>query len=121
MISVRVNFGQGNRGAVRRLANVVMVFLLSGLLHSIIDWEKGACNCWASAIFYFVQPVGFVLEGLVQSASAPLRRRMFAPGSRGLFIFERTLGYVWVWTWFFWLYPQRVVVEFGCRANHRYT
>lgn len=115
-LSARV-FGQGNRGAARQLVNVALVFLLSGLLHSIIDWKRGLCNCWASGIFYFIQPLGFILESLAQFSWAPFRKRMFVPGTRVLSIFERTLGYIWVWTWFFWLYPQRTVVEFNCRAK----
>lgn len=117
-LSARV-FGKGSRGPVRRLANVAMVFLLSGVLHSIIAWEKSACNYWASGILYFVQPVGFVLEGMVQFAWAPLRSRimMFRRGLRVLSAFERIVGYIWVWTWFFWLYPQRTMVELNCRAK----
>ena len=116
-ISARV-FGQQSRSAARRLVNVGLVFLLSGLVHSIMDWEKGLCNHWASGIFYFVQPVGLVLEMLVQSAWAPLRERVFGLSSRaGLAILERTLGYLWVLAWFFWLYPQRSVMEIQCRTT----
>ena len=108
-------FGQGKRGAARRWVNIAVVFLLSGLVHSFMDWKKGACGWWASGVFYFVQPAGFVLEGLVRVAWGTLRRRIFVPASKGLSVFERTVGYLWVWSWFFWLYPQRAVVEFNCR------
>jgi len=110
-------FGQGDRGAARRLVNVVLVFLQSGLLHLIIDWQNGLCNYWGSGIFYFVQPLGFVLEGLAQSAWAPLRKRAFVPGSRVLLILERTLGYMWVLAWFYLLCPQRSIAELSCRAK----
>lgn len=117
-LSARV-FGQGNRGAARRLVNVALVFLLSGLLHSIRDWQDGLCNYWSSGIFYFVQPLGFVLEGLAQSAWAPLRKRVFVPGSRVISILERTLGYMWVLAWFYLLCPQRFIAELSCRAKVR--
>jgi len=109
--------GQGKRGVAQRFVNVTLVFLLSGLIHSMMDWKNGSCNCWASGTFYVVQPLGFVLESLVWFAWAPLRKRVFAPGSRVPLIFERALGYLWVWTWFFWLYPQRAVAEINCRVR----
>lgn len=115
-LSARI-FGRGNRGAARRLVNVALVFLLSGLLHSIMDWKGGLCNCWATGLFYFVQPVGFVLETLAQSSWASLSKRMFAPGSRMLSGLQRAVGYMWVWTWLFLLYPQRTAIELNCRAK----
>ena len=110
-------FGEGNRGVARRLMNVTLVFLLSGLIHSTMDWNNGSCDCWASGVFYFVQPLGFVLESLAQFAWTPIRKRVFVLGSRVPSILERALGYLWVWTWFFWLYPQRAVAEYNCRVK----
>jgi len=105
-------WGKGEYG--RRMVNVCLVFLLSGAIHSVIDWKRGWCNCWGSGWFYVIQPLAFAMESVVQGVWAPVRRRCFVPGSRRVVTFESILGYVWVWTWFLWLYPQRTVWEVSC-------
>lgn len=111
-----------NQNVARRLVNNALVFLLSGLLHSIIDWERGLCNPSASGMFYSLQPVGFMMESLVQYyAWGPLRKRLLllAGGTTKavptvLAILETMLGYGWVWMWFYWLVPYCIISELQC-------
>jgi len=116
-------WGRKNNVA-RRLVNNALVFLLSSVLHSIIDWERGLCNPSASGIFYALQPVGFIVESLVQYyVWGPIRRRLLSL-SRGtntavpapLVVFETILGYGWVWIWFYWLVPYCIISELQCNS-----
>ncbi|KAK4442729.1 membrane bound O-acyl transferase family-domain-containing protein [Podospora aff. communis PSN243] len=110
------------RSVARRLVNNMLVFFLSGLLHSVVDWKRGLCNPWASGVFYALQPVGFVMESLVQCyAWGPVRKRfmLLAGGTSNavptvLAVLETILGYGWVWMWFYCLVPYCVVSELQC-------
>ena len=108
-------FRPEDRSTTRRFANVALVFLISGMFHSILDWKNGMCSYWGSGVFYSVQPFGIVLESLVQLAWAPLPGRVFS--SRLWSILERALGYAWVFLWFYWIYPQRSIWENNCSRS----
>jgi len=113
------------KNMTRRLVNNALVFFLSGLLHSIIDRERGLCNPSASGIFYSLQTVGLITESLVQYyAWRPLRKRLLLLllSSSGatkavptlLTLLETILGYGWVCMWFYWLVPYCIISELQC-------
>ncbi|KAK0648977.1 hypothetical protein B0T16DRAFT_409209 [Cercophora newfieldiana] len=107
----------GERSAVRRWVEVGLVFGISGVLQVVMDWKRGWCNPWGSGWFYFVQPVGFVLEDVAMGIWAMgLREKVAVRVGKGreLRRFEQVVGYLWVWGWFWWLYPRRTILEIEC-------
>jgi len=68
--------------------------------------------------YWLLQPVAFVLEGVVQYYWGKLRRRRLGWVRAGvLAAFERTVGYAWVVAWLVWESPKRSFGLRNCNAK----
>jgi hypothetical protein len=100
-VALSGSLGLPKRGMVTRIANNLLVFAFSAVWHGAVSWKQGNECAWnRSLVFWLLQPLAFVIEGFVQ---AWWRKRVLA-GSHP--IFERVVGYVWVFMWMFWSTPK---------------
>jgi len=101
--------------SARKAVEISVAFAVSGLIQVVMGWKGGRCNAWASGEFYFVQPVGVVVEEVVMGVwGRIIRGRAAAKFGTKLGRMERAVGYLWVWGWFWWWYPRRTALEIEC-------
>ena len=94
-----------------RILNNCLVFVMSTIMHGVVLQVHGSSRAWGrgTLIFWGVQPLSFVLEGVVQA-----QWRQFKKGSLWwmnqtvVSLFERVVGYAWVAAWFIWITPKSV-------------
>lgn len=96
--------GIKQRGAFYRALNAFVVFGLSGVMHATVTWKMGSSCAWGRSIFYwFLQPVAFMIEGVVQFYWGKIRQRIEGKvNSKVLGAFELAVGYSWVCAWRLW-------------------
>jgi hypothetical protein len=93
-------FGLPRRGMSTRLINNFLVFVFSAVWHSCVSWKLGNACAWnRNMLFWLWQPVSFVIEGLVQAWWRRVCKTQYP-------IFERAVGYAWVFAWMFWSTPK---------------
>ena len=94
---------------ITRYAHLLVVFLISGLQHALVDVAEG--YTWESSgslQFFFAQAAGIMLEDAVQAiCRRQLRDSRGKPISTG---WARYTGYIWVtlflvWSTPMWIYP----------------
>lgn len=101
------------RSIIERYMRNYLVFVISGLMHTFVDWRAGAawtCALWPDLWYWSVQPVAFALEGIVQWAWIRFLRpnKPLTQTRRYLLrAVERTIGHVWVLLWLSWSYPKQ--------------
>jgi glycosyltransferase involved in cell wall biosynthesis len=75
-------FGIRRRTAFTRFLNAFLVFGMSGVMHSMVQTRLGHPCAWGRNLWYWaLQPVAFVLEGIVQFFWGKVRRMIAAPGN----------------------------------------
>ncbi|KAJ4345734.1 uncharacterized protein N0V89_011869 [Didymosphaeria variabile] len=107
LISTHI-LGIKKRTIFTRVLNAFLVFGISGFMHSMVEARLGHPCAWGRNMWYWaLQPVAFVLEGVVQFFWGKLRRRIEGPGDAwALNAFERLAGYSWVCAWLIWEAPK---------------
>ncbi|KAB8229582.1 wax synthase family protein [Aspergillus alliaceus] len=95
----------------------ILVFWLSGLVH-FVAWHRQGFGCAAHSVFlwYFIQPVGFVIEANVQSLWYRWQRKGESMSLTSC-IAKRLIGYIWVVLWMFWSVPKYVYTLQYCFAS----
>lgn len=98
--------GMDRRGKRRLLENAV-VFVASGLMHSLVRYvqTEGRGEVWTVAMWYGAQMLPIVIEGVVQrfwSRSGARERLRVRLGEVVVVRLERAVGYAWVLCWMFW-------------------
>ncbi|KHO00256.1 TRI7-like toxin biosynthesis protein [Metarhizium album ARSEF 1941] len=103
-----------------RYLNTLLVFLLSGLLHVVVDSVQGVPPSQSKAMVFFpLFTVGFMVEDGIQEAwkrlGAPKQARQPDLGTP---LWQRVLGFVWVITWMSltsrqYLFASRQMSEHG--------
>lgn len=91
-----------------RLLRNSLVFVLSAIMHGVVSWRLGnQCAFDRHLSFWLLQPLAFVLEGLV-TACWKRWKAWFLPGleTKTVARFETIIGYVWVIMWLFWCAPK---------------
>uniref|UniRef100_A0A1Y1MPZ9 Wax synthase domain-containing protein n=1 Tax=Photinus pyralis TaxID=7054 RepID=A0A1Y1MPZ9_PHOPY len=86
---------------VERYLNTFLLFLLSGLLHVVVDSVQGVLPSESGAMTFFpLFTLGFMIEDGIQEAWKRLcaSRQTHRPDGRTT-LWQRTLGFVWVITW----------------------
>lgn len=89
---------------VSRYVNNALVFLLSGLMHTLVELKQPgngpACGCWGVTIWYCMQLGAILAEELVQKAWAEVEKHLPLGKKEHLMlqIVKRALGYTWVIT-----------------------
>lgn len=100
------------RGRVlTRLVENVMVFVISGLFHSLVGYvqTEGKGEAWVETMWYGGQMLPVAIEGMMQHIwyKSGLRNRLLALiGERMLLVLERVVGHTWVLSWMFWSVPK---------------
>ena len=95
---------------ISRYSALMLHFIISGVLHAVIDSASGIPWLSSGAIqFFCTQPLGIVLEEIAQAVyfSAFGRSQLPTPPA----LWSRCLGYVWLatllsWSVPVWLYPM---------------
>jgi hypothetical protein len=122
-ISRCLGIPQNKKNVFSRVFKNYIVFLLSGIMHGAVSWMFGTPCAWkASLRYWLLQPVAFVLEGMVQFLWGKLRRSDYFRKSFSwvtpemMSAFERTVGYLWVITWLLWEAPKRSFAIRHCKS-----
>lgn len=92
-----------------RTLTTFIVFGLSAMMHSLVTWHGRYGNPWAwgrTMVYWILHPVAFVLEGFVQLFWSKIRRRITTERSQVLDIFEKLVGYAWVFVFLVWVEPK---------------
>ncbi|KAI2625904.1 hypothetical protein GGR54DRAFT_654280 [Hypoxylon sp. NC1633] len=85
------------------------IFFLSGLAHAVAAWKVGQGEAYRDLLFFcanfIVVGVEILGSGLVRSM---VRKTRYATllRDRRLEIVQKTLGFAWVFAWFFWATPR---------------
>ncbi|PGH36768.1 hypothetical protein GX50_00428 [[Emmonsia] crescens] len=86
---------------LERYLNVLIVFSLSGLMHVSFLAATGisTLDCWRGSMLYFTS---FTLGFMIEDAAQALWRRLGVEGSqptgKGMMVFKRVVGMLWVMT-----------------------
>ena len=85
------------------------IFFLSGVFHSLVAWIKGGMAPWSDVLF-FIANFGIVaLEMVVTNVFRRVLKIIGCqelPQNKGPRVLGRFLGYLWVFSWFFWVTPR---------------
>jgi hypothetical protein len=101
--------GTRKRTTLTRYANNACVFVLSGLMHALVERTLNPdscsrCGCWATFWRYCLQVVAIISEEVFQRVIAKLEHRLIPGEVRSMFIaaMHRITGYIWVIFWTLW-------------------
>jgi hypothetical protein len=110
--------GLNQKTVFSRLVNNYLVFLLSGIMHGAVMWIFETPCAWrANMQYWLLQPIAFVVEGIVQYYWGRFRRsRLSGVRPSVLSAFERMVGYTWVCVWLVWEAPKRSHAIRYCNA-----
>lgn len=100
-----------------RLVSNVLVFAFSAAMHAAVSARLGNRCAWGRTLWYWMlQPVGFLVEGVVQGCWRKYRSRMNVGGAKEEWIVmaEYAIGYSWVFSWFFWCELNRIIPLVHC-------
>ncbi|KAF2642441.1 hypothetical protein P280DRAFT_447833 [Massarina eburnea CBS 473.64] len=102
--------------AFSRILNNCLVFVLSAVMHATVTWRYGGGCAWGrSMLFWCVQPLAFVLEGIVQVYWRRVRKNELVWVKPGILMgFERIVGYAWVVGWLMWTAPRDAFITANC-------
>ncbi|KAL6708276.1 hypothetical protein ACN47E_003200 [Coniothyrium glycines] len=99
--------GMNHRTALHRFLKNSLVFLLSAVNHALISWRVGDRCAGRDAKYWLLQPIAFVVEGLVAYHWKKLRSNWLTKAHpKMVSTFERCAGYVWVFLWLLWCTPK---------------
>jgi hypothetical protein len=100
-------FGQDRRSVGSRLSQNFLVFAFSAAMHAAVSWRLGNRCAGGDLRWWLLQPLAFVLEGLVASLWKKLRSDVLVKvHPSALIAFERVVGHMWVFAWLFWSAPK---------------
>ncbi|SPJ76001.1 uncharacterized protein FTOL_05732 [Fusarium torulosum] len=97
------------RTAMKRYANNSCVFVLSGLMHALVEWTLNPdsctnCGCWGTNRRYCLQIGAIIAEEVFQKAMQEVEHRLIPSQMRSIFVktLHRVFGYTWVIFWTLW-------------------
>lgn len=104
--------------SVEQMVSFFIVFLLSGISHSVVAWQLGDRCGWARDTMWFC---GNFVAGLAETVVLQLLRRISQMLGYGK-MFDRvyngsvgkTIGYAWVFLFFFWSVPKWLYPKIDC-------
>lgn len=94
---------------VYRTLTAFTIFGLSAVMHSLVTWHGrygNPCAWGRTMIYWILHPVAFVLEGFVQAWWRQARESLMTEHSQLLDVFERFVGYAWVFAFLVWIEPK---------------
>jgi hypothetical protein len=103
---------------IEQMVSFFIVFLLSGISHSVVAWQLGDRCGWARDTMWFC---GNFVAGLAETVVLRLLRRISQVLNHEK-MFERiyngsvgkTIGYAWVFLFFFWSVPKWLYPKIDC-------
>ncbi|KAH6682843.1 hypothetical protein B0J14DRAFT_574456 [Halenospora varia] len=102
------------KGMVGKLVVNFLVFAMSGMVHALLQKKLGySCGNWPEFLWWIGNFCVVVLEVAVQKVVADLR---IALRWKRYEVFDRTLGYVWVFLFMFWGLPKAQFPRYLCDA-----
>ncbi|KAI6758339.1 hypothetical protein HG530_010579 [Fusarium avenaceum] len=113
--------GTRKRTEMTRYVNNACVFVLSGLMHALVEWTLSPdscsrCGCWATFWRYCLQFGAIIVEEVFQNVGQKLECRLIQAQTRYMFVttLHRVSGYIWVIFWTLWskeltFFPQHAL------------
>ena len=101
-----------------RILNNCLVFVFSAVMHGMVTDLYGGKCAWGRGtwVFWCIQPLSFVLEGVVQYNWKQYRKSSLSWVSPFILsAFERLIGYAWVAVWLMWSAPNAAFAFQNCR------
>lgn len=110
------------RSLMSRYVNNALVFVFSGLMHSLVEWhvDPGSpCGYWGAAIVFSIQFFGIGVEEAVQRVSRQVERRLPLKYQKSVFLRwgKRTVGYLWVFWFRFTIQPKTSYPKVRCTTK----
>lgn len=102
-----------------RILNNCLVFVLSAIMHATVTWLYGGKCAWGrgTMVFWCIQPLSFVLEGVVQYNWKQYRKSSLSWANPSVVAAcERVVGYGWVVGWLMWCAPKADFAFQNCRV-----
>lgn len=103
-----------------RILNNCLVFVLSAVMHATVSMLYGRGCAWGrgTMLFWCIQPLSFVLEGVVQYYWRKCRKSSLLSRTSPsiLSAYERLAGYCWVVAWLMWCAPKSDFAFVNCYA-----
>ena len=99
-----------------RILNNCLVFIMSMIMHGIVLEVHNQPRAWGrgTLVFWGIQPLSFVLEGLVQYQWRQFKKSsLWWMNQTVISVFERAVGYLWVASWFIWITPKSIFGRMG--------
>ncbi|KAF2712586.1 hypothetical protein K504DRAFT_488980 [Pleomassaria siparia CBS 279.74] len=107
--------GIKQRTTLGRTVNGFLVFGMSAVMHAMVLWKYGNSCAWGRSMMYWMlQPVAFLVEGIVQSLWARFTKRLQWLHPAVLGAFEMVVGFAWVFSWRIWEAPKRTTSLMNC-------
>jgi hypothetical protein len=91
-----------------RLLENTLVFLLSGLMHSLVRWQQSPmADIWAISVWYVGQMLPIIFESVVSHYWRKARKSLgIRADVKWVNRLEYAVGYCWVIGWFMWSVPK---------------
>lgn len=104
LVSQRV-FRMERNGMIGKVAVNFLVFLFSGVTHALVSWQLGnQCGVWEELVWFCSCFLAMMVERVVQQAVKHLLAEK--EDSRGYLVIRKGVGFLWVFTFFFWSLPK---------------
>jgi len=112
-VATRGWLGLRNPSAQRRGLENGIVFMFSGLMHSVVRWVQtnGEGEIWCVAVWYSAQILPIAVEGVIHELwmSSVVKWWLDERFGEGFMRrMERAVGYAWVFCWMFWSVPKYI-------------
>lgn len=113
----------GSRNSVGRTVTTMVVFGLSGLMHTISGTSSWDCINWGASKFLLAFGAGVCVEDLAMRFASKARVVLFAKRNRSAAIASlenaigRSVGYGWVIISHMWMGPNTLYPNIVCRAQ----
>ncbi|KAJ5643426.1 uncharacterized protein N7484_005933 [Penicillium longicatenatum] len=108
-------------GTGEKITVLSLVFLLSGVVHSLISWQMGRCEAWRDTLWFFMNAIAAMVEMVAISCWTAYieRNKMLIEWSRvaekwGVY---KAIGFLWVFGFMFWSVPKWHYGKIYCAAN----
>lgn len=113
------------RSILSRYVNNALVFFLSGLMHTLVEWTHSGrvseCDCWGVTVWYCMQFGAILAEEVMQRTWAMVENRLpLVKEQRKLLqMMRRGVGYLWVMIWIFWSRSKTYYPKALCMMESR--
>jgi hypothetical protein len=103
-----------------RYINNALVFILSGLMHALVEWKLAGprCGYWSLGYWFLMQIGGVVVEEVLQNVWAAVETQILGirEGEQAMWLrrVKVLIGYLWVIGWMFYSVPKFLFAKLYC-------